>query len=75
MSFENNRFSEFRCYQVLCKTTNSSEDMAYNKVTDEYFDCEYGILYVVTDSPEKIYKKFGNESVLTVEKLGFGYVI
>jgi len=70
-----------RCYCVRVKTTNALMNVTTNcwreseREKAEYFDCEDGILYVVTDDPKKIYDKFGAETVLSIENCGVGYIL
>ncbi len=64
------------------KTTNALKDTAttnYWKDQDrtkvEYFECEDGKLYVITDDPKKIYDKFSKETIISITDIGVGYVL
>ncbi len=67
-----------RVYQVHVKTTNAMKDTTTNNWKDknrEYFDCENGVLYVVTNDPKKIYDKFSKETVISITDIGVGYAL
>lgn len=72
---------KLNCYKVEVETTNSSNDTFWTGDEDvtfgtgEYFDCEDSICYVITDDPKKIYKKFGKLVIISVEKIGIGYIL
>lgn len=75
-TFQKNLF----CYEVKVKTTNSSNDTFFvpkDQKTEEgdgdYLDCEFSTCFVVTDNAAKIYEMFGDEVVVSVKKIGFGY--
>jgi len=60
------------CYKVEVKTTNAVGDNFY--VKGKYLDCQDGQVFVLTDSPDEIFKQWGKvvESVTTD---GIGYVM
>lgn len=67
-------------YKVRVKTTNALGDMTCDYWGDEagkanYYDCAKGILYVITDDPQKIYKKFSKETVISIVRIGIGCVL
>jgi len=45
------------------------------KVNDEYYDCESGQIFILTDKPEDIYRAIGKDIVESIEKVGVGYII
>ena len=71
-----------RVYRVHVKTTNALGNTTTNYWKDrdraevaEYFECEDGRLYVVTDDPKKIYDKFSKETIISITDIGVGYVL
>ena len=62
-------------YKVTVETTNALGNTTCNRDTDKYSDCIRGVLYVVTDNPEKIYSTFGKDQVMCIEFIGMGYAI
>jgi len=66
------------CYKIEVKTTNAVGNTTCNRLTElggEYFDCEDGILYIVTENPKAIFDKFSNDTVISITKIGIGYVL
>jgi hypothetical protein len=67
------------CYCVEVTTTNAIKNVTVGPgegrigMKDAYFDCVNGILYVITDEPEKIFSQF--PWVKSITKLGVGYVL
>jgi len=61
-----------RTYKVKVKTTKANWN---NEQDPEYYDCENGILYVITDDPRKIYDKFSKDTVIEIEDIGIGYIL
>jgi len=68
-----------RTYKVKVKTTNALKKMTKANWNDEhsseYYDCEDGILFVITDDPRKIYDKFSKDTVIEIEDIGIGYIL
>ena len=67
-----------RTYLVEVKTTNSSKNTTranWNSSdgNSEYYDCENGIIYVVTDDPKKIYDMLSKDTIIKIEDIGVGY--
>ena len=68
--------SSYFAYRVKVQTTNAL-NKAFRYFDGEghvYADCINGEIIVVTDDPRKIYDKFG-ETVLSVEKINYGYFL
>lgn len=70
------------CYKVKVKTTNGLKDTCCVRasgtnmdtyIADIYYECIDGFLYVVCASPSDIAKRFGDDIVESIEKLGIGY--
>ena len=67
-----------RVYRVKVKTTNALQTTTrtnWEKDGGEYYDCEDGILYVITDDPRKIYDKFSPQTIIAIEDIGVGYIL
>jgi len=69
-------------YKVKVKTTNAMRDTTCDNWDSDasmqdinYYDCEDGTLYVITDDPKSIYDKFGKDTILSVERVGIGYCL
>ncbi len=72
-----------KTYKVVVKCTNALKDTFAVKAQDskeilypksDYFNCINGVIYVITDSPAKIYEKF-KDAVISIEDIGFGYIL
>ncbi len=63
-----------RCYKVKVETINILQDTFWVEIDDKYYNCENGIIYIVTDDPREIYRKF-NGVVKSVEDIGVGYIL
>jgi len=67
-----------RAYKVKAKTTNALNDTVEVYESEQslvYYECENGILYVITDDPRKIYDKFSKDTIIKIEDIGVGYII
>jgi len=58
-------------YKVTVKTMNSGGKTF--EIDGEYYDCESGEIFVLTDNPEDIYRAIGKDTIISVEKIGVGY--
>lgn len=69
------------CYKVKVKTTDSVLNDSFqikkseNGGIGEYFDCENSIIYIITDTANRIYEKFGDDVIISIEKIGIGYIV
>ena len=63
-------------YKVRVQTTDGLKKSFryFNGHGYTYGDCIDGEIIIVTDDPRKIYDKFG-DSVLSIEKINYGYVL
>ena len=57
------------------KVTVKSNDYrgTFFEVNGEYYDCESGEIFILTDNPEDIYRAIGKDIIISVEKIGVGY--
>jgi len=69
-----------KAYRIKCDTTDTSGTCTHGPGGGEiglgsepYRKCDFGIAYVVTDDPRKIYTEF--PMVKTISEVGFGYKI
>lgn len=60
------------CVKII-PTSYIGDTMCNNQ--GEYFECRQSEVIVVTDDPKKIYDKFGDISVVTIERIGIGYTL
>jgi len=59
------------CYKVKVKTTNGLGNTV--KISTGYLDCEYGILFYITENPHEILDIFSVDNILSIERVGIGY--
>lgn len=74
--------SETRIYKVIVYTNGVGYDMnrsrtyhgksvSHDKI--EYFACEEGVVYVLTEDPRLIYDVFTPDTVISITDIGVGY--
>jgi len=63
------------CYKVKVKTINSTNNKTRStwQLSQDYLDCENGVVYVTTSDPKTIYDTF--EDIISVKLIGIGYNI
>ena len=69
-----------KAYRLECRTTDCLQTTTYGPgegniggELEPYHKCDFGIVYVVTDDPRKIYDEF--PLVKTISEVGFGYKV
>ncbi len=67
-----------RCYKVTVKTTDTLNRLCVQeigKLCRTFYKCEEGVIYVITNDPCEIYKKFTPEAIKSIEDIGIGYTL
>ena len=60
-------------HKVKVKTTDYAHDTFCVK-NDNYLSCIDSTIYVICKDAAQIYKRFGNEVIISVTKIGIGYI-
>lgn len=68
------KLKEFKTYKVKVRTCNAFRNYFKSDGYDkEYYDCENGLIYVITNEPSEIFARFGALVLESVEAVGIGY--